>query len=155
MWSFHQLFQLITAPESLCYVRDVYCCLSGNSVHSIPDEKWNSGEKTECTELLIYSQTSSWPSLGNLRQLFGWKDSSQWNPQTQHPKPIGQILAVKKPSSVKSWRKVFYLKSRLSIKSFITVQSNGVLASLQVLKPTVRREELLTKNRPYIWPKCS
>lgn len=155
MWSFHQLFQLITAPESLCNVRGrVYCCFSRNGVHSIPDKKWNSGEKTECTELLIYSQTSSWPSLGNLRQLFGRKDSSHWDPQTQNPKPIRQILAIKKPNSVKSWRKVFYLKSRLSIKSFSTVQSSGVLASLQVLKPDVRRafnEELAI----YIWPKCS
>lgn len=113
IWSFHQLFQLITAPESLCNVWGrVYYCLSGNGVHTIPYEKWNPGEKTECTELLIYSRTTSWPSLGNLRQLFGWKDSTQWDPQTQNPKPIRQILGVKKSSSAKSWRKMFYLKLR-------------------------------------------
>lgn len=55
-----------------------------------------------------------------------------------NPDPKRLILDVKKCSFIYRWRKAFYLQSRLSIKSFSTVQSKGVLAILQILKPAVR-----------------
>lgn len=55
-----------------------------------------------------------------------------------NPEPKSSILDIKKRSFAYRWRKAFYLQSRLSIKSFSTVQSKGVLASLQIQKPAVR-----------------